>query len=146
MTIEKPGHPVNCHNSVPLSDYVADAESSSSDSLDGLKTLRSKHLRNSFLSHLNINHLCNKIIDLRHILRQIVQEYISISELDEQFPDTQFKIEGYHHSSFRIDRTRHGGGLMVFVKSDIIVTRRAEYEPNEIESICTKITIAKNIG
>ena len=32
---------------------------------------------------------------------------------------------------------------MVFVKSDIIVTRLAEYEPEEIECICTKITIAK---
>ena len=32
---------------------------------------------------------------------------------------------------------------MVFVKRDIIVTRLAEYEPKEIECICTKITIAK---
>ena len=32
---------------------------------------------------------------------------------------------------------------MVFVKSDIIVTRLAEYEPKEIECVCTKITIAK---
>ena len=41
MTIEKPRHPVNCYNSVPVSDHVADTESSSSDSLDGLKTLDS---------------------------------------------------------------------------------------------------------
>ena len=145
MTIEKPRHPVNCHNSVPLSDHVADTESLSSDSLDSLKTLKSKNLRNSFISYLNINHLRNKIIDFRHILQQIDLEYISISEtkLDEQFPDTQFKIEGYHHPPFRRDRTRHGGGLMAFVKSDIIVTRLAEYEPEEIECICTKITIAK---
>ena len=32
---------------------------------------------------------------------------------------------------------------MVFVKKDIIVTRLTEYEPEEIERICTKITIAK---
>ena len=32
---------------------------------------------------------------------------------------------------------------MVFVKKDIIVTRLTEYEPEEIECICTKITIAK---
>ena len=55
---------------------------------------------------------------------------------------TQFKIEGYHYPLFRRDRTRHGGGLMMFVKSDI-VTRLAEHEPQEIECICTKITIAK---
>ena len=124
---------------------MADIESPSSDSLDGLKTFKSKNLRNPFLSYLNINHLRNKIIDLRHILQQIGLEYISISEtkLDEQFPDTQFKIEGYHYPPFRRDRTRHGGGLMVFVKSDIIVTRLAEHEPQEIECICTKITIAE---
>ena len=32
---------------------------------------------------------------------------------------------------------------MVFVKSDIIVTGLAEYEPKEIECICMKIIIAK---
>ena len=90
---------------------------------------------------MNINHLHHKIIDLRHILQQIGLEYISINEtkLDEQFPDTQFKIEGYHHNPYRRDRTRHGGGLYC----DIIVTRLAEYEPKEIDCICTKITIAK---
>ena len=35
---------------------------------------------------------------------------------------------------------------MVFVKSDIIVTRLTEYEPEGIKCICTKITIAKNTG
>ena len=33
--------------------------------------------------------------------------------------------------------------LMVFIKSNIIVTRLAEYEPQEIQCICTKITTAK---
>ena len=104
VTFENPRHPVNCHNSVLFCDYMADIESPSSDSLDGLKTLKSKNLRNPFLllllsiliiSYLNINHLGNKMIDLKHILQQIGLEYISLSEtkLDERFPDTQFKIE-----------------------------------------------------
>ena len=42
-----------------------------------------------------------------------------------------------------LGETEHAGGLMVFAKSDNIVTRLAEYEPKEIECICTKITIAK---
>ena len=71
VTIDTPRHLVNCHNSVPLCDYVADNGSPSRDPLDGLKTLKSKNLRNPFLSYLNINHLRNKIIDLRHILQQI---------------------------------------------------------------------------
>ena len=117
----------------------------SSDSLDGLKDLKIKNLRNPFLGYLNINHLRNKIVDLRCILKEIGLECISISEtkLDSSFPDSQFKIDGYHFPPFRKDRNCHGGGLMVFVKSDIIVTRLTEYEPEGIECIGTKITIAK---
>ena len=117
----------------------------SSDSLDGLKDLKIKNLRNPFLGYLNINHVRNKIADLRCILKEIGSECISISEtkLDSSFPDSQFKIDGYHFPPFRKDRNCHGGGLMVFVKSDIIVTRLTEYEPERIECICTKIIIAK---
>ena len=35
---------------------------------------------------------------------------------------------------------------MVFVKNNIIVSRLTEYEPKEIECICTKVTIAENTG
>ena len=117
----------------------------SSDSLDGLKDLKIKNLRNPFLGYLNINHLRNKIVDLRCILKEIGLECISISEtkLDSSFPDSQFKIDGYHFPPFRKDRNCHGEGLMVFVKSDIIVTGLTEYEPEGIECICTMITIAK---
>ena len=84
-------------------------------------------------------------MDLRCILEEIGLEYISVSEtkLDQSIPNSQFKIDGYHFPPFRRDKTCHGGGLMVFVKKDIIVTRLTEYEPEEIECIYTKITIAK---
>ena len=120
-------------------------KSSLTNSLDGLKGLKNKNLRNSFLAYLNINHLRNKIIDLRCILKEVSIEYIAISEtkLDGSFPDSQFKIDGYHFSPFRRDRNFHGGGLMVYIKNDIIATRLIEFEPQEIECICTKITIAK---
>ena len=87
----------------------------------------------------------NKIVDLRLILREIGLEYISISEtkLDASFPNAQFKVDGYHFPPFRKDRNGHGGGLIVFVKNDIIASRFTEYEQKEIECICTKLTIAK---
>ena len=118
------------------------------DSLDGLKNLKIKNLRNPFLGYLDINHLRNKIIDLRCILNEIGLEYISISEtkLYESFPDSQFKIDGFHLHPFRKYRNCHGGGLMIFVKNNIIVSRLTEYEPEEIECICTKVAIAKNTG
>ena len=83
--------------------------------------------------------------DVGLILREIGLEYISISEtkLDASFPNAQFKVDGYHFPPFRKDRNGHGGGLIVFVKNDIIASRFTEYEPQEIECICTKLTIAK---
>ena len=115
------------------------------DSLDGLKNLKIKNLRNPFLGYLNINHLRNKIIGIRCILNEIGLEYISISEtkLDEAFSDSQFKIDGFHFPPFRKDRNGQGGVLMIFVKNNIIVSRLTEYEPEEIECICTKVTIAE---
>ena len=61
------------------------------------------------------------------------------------FQTHNLKLKDITILHFRRDRIQHGGGLMVLVKSDIIVTctRLAEYEPEEIERICTKITIAK---
>ena len=87
------------------------------DSLDGLKNLKIKNLRNPFLGYLNIKHLRNKVIDLVCILNEIGLEYISISEtkLDESFPVCQFKINGFHFFLFQKDRNCHGGGLMIFV-------------------------------
>ena len=69
-------------------------KSSLTKSLDGLKGHKNKNLRNPFLAYLNINHLRNKIIDLRCILKEISIEYIAISEtkLDGSLPDSQFKI------------------------------------------------------
>ena len=95
----------------------------SSDSLDGLKDLKIKNLKNPFRGYLNINHLRNKIVDLRCVLKEIGLECISISEtkLDSSFPDSQFKIDGYHFPPFRKDINCHGGGLMVFqlIKSGV---------------------------
>ena len=70
----------------------------SNDSLDGLKDLKNKNLRNPFLAFLNINQLRNKIVDLRSILKEVGLQYIPISEtkLDASFLNSKFKIEGYH--------------------------------------------------
>ena len=84
-----------------------------SDSLDGLESLRNRNPRNPFQGYLNINHLRNKIVDLRFILREIGQEYISISEtkLDASFPNAQFKVDSYHiPPSEKTETVMEGGG------------------------------------
>ena len=44
---------------------------------------------------------------------------ISETKLDESFPEGQFKIPAFT-SSFRQDRNEFGGGIMVFVREDIL--------------------------
>ena len=118
ILLNTPGNPSNCLFSDTSNESRAQTEVVSSETLDGLKNLKNNNSRNPFLSYFNINHIRNKIVDLRCILEEIGLEYISESErkLDQSFPNSQFKIDGYHFPAFRRDRTCHGGGLMVLVK------------------------------
>ena len=43
---------------------------------------------------------------------------LSETKLDSSFPEGQFLIPDYS-APYRIDRTCHGGGLMLFVREDI---------------------------
>ena len=43
---------------------------------------------------------------------------LSETKLDSSFPESQFLIPDYS-APYRIDRTCHGGGLMLFVREDI---------------------------
>ena len=42
---------------------------------------------------------------------------VSETKLDDSFAEGQFLIEGFH-SSFRFDRNRNGGGIMLYVRED----------------------------
>jgi hypothetical protein len=46
---------------------------------------------------------------------------IAETKIDNSFPDAQFKIENYHFC--RADRNAHGGGLIVYVRSDLVCDR-----------------------
>ena len=43
---------------------------------------------------------------------------VSETNLDESFPQGQFKINSFSRS-FRLDRNSNGGGIMLFVREDI---------------------------
>ena len=42
---------------------------------------------------------------------------VSETKLVDSFPEGQFFIKGFH-SSFRFDRNRNGGGVMLYVRED----------------------------
>ena len=67
---------------------------------------------------------------------------ISETKLDESFPNSQFKLNGYEVRARR-DRHKHGGGLMEFVRQDFICKRLKKYESNCSECICSELPISK---
>ena len=103
-----------------------------------------KFLYNPPIAYLNINCLRNNVIDLGEILKDLPLEYLVISEtkLDESFPDSQFKLNGYEIRARR-DRHKYGGGLIEFVRQGFICKRLKRYEPNYSECICSEFTISK---
>ena len=90
--------------------------------LSELKSLQGDNPKNPFLCYLNINSLRYKITDLKYILKQTGIKIVAVSEtkLSEEFPDSQFFIDEYTFPAYQRDRNKHGGGLIVFAKKDLI--------------------------
>ena len=62
-----------------------------------LRGLRSKHPKNVFLRHLNVNSLRNKFESINELIKHTFDIFfVSESKLDSSFPDSQFSIPGYH--------------------------------------------------
>ena len=89
---------------------------------DGDSNLKFLHMRNFnklVLGHLNINSLRNKFDALTQQIKGNVDILmLSETKLDSSFPEGQFLISGYG-APYRIDRTCHGGGIMLFAREDI---------------------------
>ena len=72
--------------------------------------------------YFNVRSLLPKIDHLRAICRLLSPDIICIVEswLDSTIADTEIFIQGY--SIVRLDRSRHGGGVIIFVKSQFTLT------------------------
>ena len=66
---------------------------------------------------------------------------ISESKLDDLFPDSQFLIEGFR-KPFRLDRNRNGGGIMLFIRSDI-PAKVISTDKNPFESFYVELNFRK---
>ena len=130
------------HMNVFQTESMAATEQPSFD-LSDLKKLKSSNLNNP---NLNINSLHYKIVDLRQILSSTELDVIAVSEtkLNEEFPNSQFEINGYYNPApYRRDRNEHGGGLMIFIKQGVPVKRIKKFELATAESICLEIAISR---
>ena len=107
-----------------------------------LQNLRIKTSGNLLIGHLNINSIRNKVNMLSYmIVNKIDILMISESKLDDTFPTSQFVIDSFTEP-FRLDRTRNGGGILLYVKNNITATLLTSYTlPEDIEALFVEIVI-----
>ena len=104
-----------------------------------LKDIRNSNVNKLTFGHLNINSLRNKFDQLTKMVKGFVEIFlISESKLDDNFPEGQFIIDGYH-APFRFDWYGNGGGLLLYVREDI----PAKVLHSDAESFYAEIILLK---
>ena len=107
-----------------------------------LKFYRSKFPKNLIIGHININSIRNKFEVLKSMLSEVLDVLmITETKLDDSFPEQQFHIEGFN-IPFRLDRNRHGGGLLLYVRNNINAVFLKSYVfPDNIEAFFIEILL-----
>ena len=134
-----PNNILNCDSSVP---------NVTEDPNEDLTKFSKINAKNMVFSHLNVNSLSNKFMEIHNILHKGLSDILFLSEtkLDSSYPNAQFNVKQF--SIHRVDRNAHGGGLVCYVKETIPHRNRADISINDngIESIVIQIkTSSRNM-
>ena len=109
-----------------------------------LKNIKISNINRLIIGHLNINSLRNKIESLKLLMTGNLDILIiTESKLDESFPMQQFCIDGYA-PPFRVDRTKNGGGVIIYIREDIPSKILVDHpSPTNFEGIFFEINLKK---
>ena len=110
-----------------------------------LQALKSKNLDRPIIAHLNINFLDSKYEPLKSLIKENIDILlVSETKLDDTYPKGQFKIDGYD-KPIRLDRNKHGGGLLFFIRDDLPCTELKSHNLSDnVEGIFIELTIRKS--
>ena len=90
---------------------------------------------------LNIRGLVSKMDNVRYLLFDCKDDvdFMCINEsfCDETISNDDISLEGFNIE--RNDRTRSGGGVVLYISDRFRYTRRVEYEYNDLEVICLQV-------
>ena len=113
---------------------------------DGLNEILKKNINPITIAHLNINSTRNKFEMLKEVIgNKIDILLISETKLDDTFPLSQLFLEGFSPPG-RLDRTKQGGGLMLFIREDIPSKLLPNVNPSgNIENIFVEINLRSKI-
>ena len=99
-------------------------------------------LRGLKFVHQNVQSLSDKIDQLRLLLQGLHSgiQLITLSKtwLKSNKSDSELEIAGYRH--FRNDRKDKHGGVAVYVRDDLVATRREDLELDSVEGIWLEIS------
>ena len=100
-----------------------------------LKKYRSTNSKNCIIGHLNINSIRYKFDAIQCLIQGGLLDIFALSEskLDESLPLVQFKVNDF--SLHRKDRNKHGGGILLYMRSDIPRRCRYDLEPETSHGI-----------
>ena len=91
----------------------------STNPFENLEKLKLKNAINISIGYLNINSIYNKFNIMDFLKTNIDILIFSETKIDNSYPSSQFIINGYK-APFRIDISKHSGGILVYIKEDII--------------------------
>ena len=113
-----------------------------SDAKSELRNLRLKNIGRVIVGYLNINSVRNKLDPLKEIVSKNIDILmVAETKIDVSFPKEQFFIEGYSNP-LRLDRNASGGGLLVYVRSDIPSSELKSFKfDGDVECICFEINL-----
>ena len=126
---------------------TVDGDAGNSDVYSIINKLRIGNANRIIIAHLNINSIRNKI----DMLSTIVSNKIDIlciaeTKLDDTFPLSNFLISGFS-PPYRLDRSSKGGGILVYVRSDIPSKELKSIPiPKCMECVCFEINLYKKNG
>jgi len=123
-------------NNCPTSDKFT---SSTSDSKPLFEYFKQKGLH---FIHINARSLLPKITELKYITANTKAAILSVTEtwLDDSVSDAEIQILGY---ILRRDRARHGGGVCVYIRSDIAFNERLDLQNEIIETLWIDLLLPK---
>jgi len=122
--------------------FGLDHPADESDAKSELKQLRQININRVIIGYLNINSIRNKFDALKDIVSQNIDILmVAETKIDDSFPKEQFVMEGYSYP-LRLDRDGNGGGLLVYVRSDIPSTELKSFKfDNDVECVCFEINL-----
>lgn len=97
-----------------------------------------------FIAHLNVRSLLPKISEIRLLCSELKLSVLGCSEtwLDGSILDSEIDIANYN--LIRRDRNRKGGGVCVFVRSDLMFNIRNDLDSASIEVVWMDILLPKS--